>query len=106
MLLIATERFLEKFFEKSFRNIWKFQKCVLSLHPLSPLKRRIAKKVLRKIFLKKVPEKFGSFKNSSYLCTAIFALSFERDYDDGSKKIRIWFFEDFEQLKFYLSRER
>ena len=69
MLLIAAERFLEKFFEKSFRNIWKFQKCVLSLHPLSPLKRRIAKKVLRKIFLKKVSEKFGGFKNSSYLCT-------------------------------------
>jgi hypothetical protein len=55
-------RFLEMFFEKSFQNIWKFQKYVLSLHRFSALTKRISKKVLRKIFLKKVFEKFGGLK--------------------------------------------
>jgi hypothetical protein len=43
-------RFLEMFFEKSFQNIWKFQKYALSLHCFSALMKRISKKVLRKIF--------------------------------------------------------
>jgi hypothetical protein len=52
------------------RIIWKFEKHAISLHPLSPLKRRAANKRFLEIFLKKVRQKFGGFKNMVYLCTA------------------------------------
>jgi len=65
----AAEVLRNNFLKKSFQKIWWFQKDALSLHPLSPLKRRRATKGLRKSFLKKVSRKFGGSKNLPYLCT-------------------------------------
>ena len=43
--------------QKSLKKIWFFKNLAISLHPLSPLKRRQVKpKVLEKIFLRNSPK--------------------------------------------------
>ena len=49
-LRAAEKKVLKIFFEKVHKKFGGFKKYDLSLHPLSPLKRRAAKKVLRKVF--------------------------------------------------------
>jgi hypothetical protein len=52
--------------------------------------------VLRKIFLKKVANKFGSFKNMLYLCTTF------RSKKKSARVLRKWFFD---LLVFYIERK-
>jgi hypothetical protein len=77
------------FVEKSSKIIWWFRKHAISLHPLSPLKWRVAQNWFLEIFLKKkVTKKFGSFKNMIYLCTA-FPLLKRGVKETGSSSNRI-----------------
>ena len=56
---------------KSFKNIWKIKKLVLSLHRFSLIKTSEGRaKVLAIFFEKKVSKKFGGFRNKYYFCTA------------------------------------
>ena len=94
--------FLEIFW-KSFQNIWWFQKSVLSLRPLSPLKRRVAQKVLRKIFFEKVSKIFGGFKNMSYLCTTFRSEKMQSKSDTKNGSLIYWFLYWEKKCSIYLS---
>ena len=59
-----------KSIEKSRKNIWKFQIFAVTLHPVSRLNDcETERKGSKKVFLKKVSKKFGSFRKTLYLCT-------------------------------------
>jgi hypothetical protein len=60
---------------------------------------KVARRDLRffKIFLKKVHQKFGGFKNMIYLCTR-----FSPFNEKGSEAIRKWFFD---LLVLYIERK-
>ena len=79
--------FLENFFENNRWKIWWFQKDVLSLHPLSPLKMARQNKGSFNNFWKILPKIFGSFKNMNYLCIAIRSLSLSDEAKGSSKNI-------------------
>lgn len=68
-----------KKFVKKFKKSLRVEKFYLSLHPLSLLNGVSAAEVLRKIFLKKVAKKFGSFENKIYLCTRFSLLTKKGD---------------------------
>ena len=66
----------ESSWKKSCKKVWKFQKYSLPLHPqfwrswrMSLC--RMVLKVLQEFLKKKVAKKFGSFKNTPYLCSPI-----------------------------------
>ena len=88
LLNAAKKKVLKNILKKSFQKIWWFQKYDLSLHPLSPLKRRRAEKVLRKFFLKKVHQKFGGSKNLPYLCTTF---PLQKMKFESELKMVLWF---------------
>ena len=62
--------------------------CYFALAFEEETNRKAGKKVLRKVFLKKVRQKFGSFKNVPYLCTT-FASTKSRNGPKGSWK-KFW----------------
>ena len=73
------------------------EKFCLSLHPLSLLNGVRVAEVLRKIFLKKVTKKFGSFENMIYLCTRFSLLT-----KKGVEARLNWFFD---LLVLYIERK-
>ena len=63
---LKAQRFFKKVMKKSSSKIWWFEKFVLPLQPLSPLKR---KQRSEKKSLKNLSKRFGGLKKRFYLCT-------------------------------------
>ena len=88
---------------KSFKNIWKIKKLVLSLHRFSLIKTSEGHAKVLEYFLKKVSKIFGGFRNKYYFCTAFPLQKTGEQKMEVLMQIRIQFFEEIEQLKFYPS---
>ena len=78
----AQTKVLKKFFEKSCKKIWKFEKLALPLHPLSPQKR---KQRSEKKSLKNLAKRFGGYEKRFYLCTTF---RYEKAVKRGGSKER------------------
>ena len=101
--LLRAQRFLDKkFFEKSFRKIWRLQKYELPLHRFSALKTDTPQRFLdKKFFEKKVFKLFGGSKNLPYLCIRFRLLSGDSDkrflekfFEKSFQKI--WWFQKYD----------